>query len=328
MKGKTAIKKLGVIGAGSIASHHLRAAQENGFVLDSICARDNSENSKRLGQEFRFRHIFSTFEELLISPVDAYLVLTNTKSQVPIARRLLEKKKPILIEKPVSTNPFLIQELDLEDKFKQVAVGYNRRNLSSIHSLRSYLSRSPMTYFTLSISELSTISSPNTEQIEKTVLENTVHVLDLVIFLFGKPDYWKITGIDFENRMFARTLNFFYGGIHKGTILITIGTPDNWSMQVYSPGHRFVLSPLESFVHYNEVGVRQITPRRPNKVYVPLGTSIWKPANEDIKFKAGFYRQMEDFYKFVTTQERPDTLASLSEAFFASTIAQQILQKI
>ena len=327
MNNRTAIK-LGVIGAGSITPQHIKVAVKSGFILDSICARDYSRSARILGHEFRFMNVYDTFEEFSMRKLDAYLVLTNTESQIEITQKLLEKRKPILVEKPVSTNPDLIKALDFNDKLNQVVVGYNRRNLSSIRNLRASLNKSPFSFFTVSIPELSSLQYASSEEIENTILENTVHVFDLIFFLFGKPDRWQITGIDYENRMFSRTINFYYGGIHKGTALVTIGIPENWSITVYSPGQRFVLSPIESFINYSKMESTPATSNRPNKIYTPQSITPWKPDWEDIEFKAGFYRQIKDFHEFITMGNKPDTLASLSDAHFASAFAQEILDKI
>ena len=196
MNNRTAIK-LGVIGAGSITPQHIKVAVKSGFILDSICARDYSRSARILGHEFRFMNVYDTFEEFSMRKLDAYLVLTNTESQIEITQKLLEKRKPILVEKPVSTNPDLIKALDFNDKLNQVVVGYNRRNLSSIRNLRASLNKSPFSFFTVSIPELSSLQYASSEEIENTILENTVHVFDLIFFLFGKPDRWQITGIDY-----------------------------------------------------------------------------------------------------------------------------------
>ncbi len=317
--------KLGVVGAGKIAPHHLRVAQKNGFSLDSICARDNSKNVQTLGREFGIKNICNTFNDFMNKSVDAYLILTDTESQVFVARKLLVKNKPILIEKPVSANPDAIRSLASQDKSSKVVVGYNRRSLSSTRTMKAHLSRLPILQFNVNVPELSSSPHPTVEDIKYMILENAVHVFDLVFYLFGEPESWQVTRLDSNDRFFARSINFHYKGAQKGVMTLTMGVPDNWSINVYSPGQRLVMSPLESFTHFTQMESIAATLARPNKRYIPKVVNMWEPDIEDVEFKAGFDYQIRNFRQFVLTGNRPEVLASLSEAYFVSAFAKAVL---
>jgi predicted dehydrogenase len=318
--------RLGVVGAGRIAPHHLRAAVDNGFVLDSICARDNSQSAKLLGSEFGFREVCKTFDEFLTRQVDAYLVLTETSVQASIASRLLERDKPILIEKPVSVSPDEIKSLLEKDKQNRIVVGYNRRNLSSTKRLKSELKNLKVFYFQIKVPELASNSNPSAEDIRYMILENSVHVFDLAFFLFGKPKSWSIKSLNSDLKMFTRSIELDYGNGCTGSILVTVGVPDNWSISVYTPGNRFVVSPLEVFSHYTKVETVAATNERPNKLYIPTIGQDWNPDIEDLTYKAGFYAQMRDYRTFVISKARPQTLGSLSQAQFVVSFAQALLE--
>jgi predicted dehydrogenase len=315
-----------VVGAGRIAPHHLRAAVNNGFVLDSICARENSQRAQILGSEFGFREVCKNFDEFLAQQVDAYLVLTETSAQVSIASRLLEKDKPILIEKPVSVSPDEIKSLLEKDKQGKIVVGYNRRNLSSTKRLKSELNNLEILNFQIKVPELAANTNPSAEDIRYMILENSVHVFDLVFFLFGKPKTWSVKSLDSDSKMFTRNIELDYGNGRIGSILVTVGVPDNWSISVFTPGNRFVLSPLEVFNHYDKIDFVAATHERPNKLYIPKISQDWNPDIEDLTFKAGFYAQMRDFRAFVISNARPQTLGSLSEAQFVVSFAQALLE--
>ncbi len=315
-----------MVGAGRIAPHHLRAAVNNGFVLDSICARENSQRAQILGSEFGFREVCKTFDEFLAQQVDAYLVLTETSAQVSIASRLLEKDKPILIEKPVSVNPDEIKSLLEKDKQGKIVVGYNRRNLSSTKRLKSELNNLEILNFQIKVPELASNTNPSAEDIRYMILENSVHVFDLAFFLFGKPKTWSVKSLNSDSKMFTRNIELDYRNGRVGSILVTVGVPDNWSISVFTPGNRFVLSPLEVFNHYDKIDSVAATNERPNKLYIPKISQDWNPDIEDLTFKAGFYAQMRDFRTFVISNARPQTLGSLSEAQFVVSFAQALLE--
>ena len=317
--------RLGVVGAGQISSHHIKAALDNGFVLDSICAKDNSHRAQLLGSEFGFRKSCKTFEDFLNQEVDAYLVLTKSSVQVSIARNLLSKEKPILIEKPVSLNPLEIKSLHKADVNDNIVVGYNRRNFSSTKKLKSILNDLPTYAFQVNVPELAANASPKSEVIEQMILENSVHVFDLAFFLFGKPISWKIHALNSDSKMFARYVDWECSDTRTGSMFVTIGVPDNWSISVYSPGNRFVLSPLEVFSHYSEIELVAATSNRPNKLYIPKASQGWSPDEVDVRFKAGFQAQMKDFRSFILSRIRPATLASLPESEFVISFAQEVL---
>jgi hypothetical protein len=215
--------------------------------MDSICARDNSLNAKALGKEYGFIKTFNTFAEFMMRDVDAYLVVTDTNSQIPISRKLLAMDKPILVEKPGSINVQEIDSLKKEDKNERIVMAYNRRSMSSTRTLRSLLNEISTKSFILNVPELSTKPNPNKEEISYMILENAVHAFDLLFYLFGRPSTWTISKLDIDYLMFHRIINLNYSPSRTGIINLTIGTPDNWALTVYSRGSRYVLSPLEVF---------------------------------------------------------------------------------
>ena len=157
------------------------------------------------------------------------------------------------------------------------------------------------------------------------ILENSAHVFDLAFFLFGRPISWKVHALNSDSKMFARYIHWECSDSRTGSMFVTIGVPDNWSISVYAPGNRFVLSPLEVFTQYSEIELVAASSNRPNKLYTPKATQIWSPDEADLKFKAGFQAQMRDFRSFILSRSRPSTLASLSESEFVISFAQEVL---
>lgn len=294
--------------------------------MDSICARDYSKSAQLVGEQFGFRAICSTFEEFLNQQVDAYLVLTETSAQFSITHQLLKRDKPILVEKPVSVNLDEIEMLRKADRENRIVVGYNRRNLSSAKKLKSILSNLKPFYFQINVPELASNKDASAEDISYMILENSVHIFDLTFFLFGQPLSWKIKSLNVDSKIFARSIDLEYADLCFGSILVTVGVPDNWSINIYAPGNRFVLSPLEVFSHFDRIESVAASSNRPNKLYFPKTSQDWSPDIEDVEFKAGFYAQIRDFRSFVLSNDRPETLSSLSEAEFVLSFAKSILQ--
>lgn len=317
--------RLGVIGAGNIATHHIKAATENGFFLDSICARDYSNNAKIIGSQFGFRKVCDVFSDFLEQTVDAYMILTSTDVQVSIAEKLLDKGKPIFIEKPVSSSSQEIRSLKELDKNNQIVVGYNRRNYSSTQQLNRVIKELEIKTFHVNVPELASNPSPSSEEVKYMVLENSVHIFDLTFFLFGQPISWSIDTTDVGGKFFARSIQMKFCDSSTGTMFLAAGVPDNWSITVYAPGNRYVLSPLENFIHFDGMKSIKATLDRPNKRYIPTSSHEWLPDPHDVTFKAGFCKQMQDFHDFVIYGHRPKALASLSEAEFVISFAEEVL---
>jgi predicted dehydrogenase len=122
--------KVGVIGCGLIAQvmhlHYLRELADR-FEIAAVC--DVSEDLARAcAGDYGVPHVFTCWEDLLASPVDAVLILTSG-SHAPIAIAAAKAGKHMLIEKPMC---FSVAEGRLMiEAAKQAGVtlmvGYNKR---------------------------------------------------------------------------------------------------------------------------------------------------------------------------------------------------------
>ncbi len=88
------------IGTGGWGKNHTRILSELG-VLSAICDADE-EKSREYGEKYSVNH-YSSLEKLLESEeFDAALVATPTSTHSQIAKRLLEAKKHVFVEKPLT----------------------------------------------------------------------------------------------------------------------------------------------------------------------------------------------------------------------------------
>ena len=92
--------KIVQIGTGGWGKNHTRVLSELG-VLVAVCDAD-SKKSKEYGEKYAVNH-YETLDELLASEeFDGAFVVTPTSTHTEIAKKLLEAKKHVFVEKPMT----------------------------------------------------------------------------------------------------------------------------------------------------------------------------------------------------------------------------------
>ena len=92
--------KIVQIGTGGWGKNHTRVLSELG-VLVAVCDAD-SQRSKEYGEKYSVNH-YETLDELLVSEeFDGAFVVTPTSTHTEIAKKLLEAKKHVFVEKPMT----------------------------------------------------------------------------------------------------------------------------------------------------------------------------------------------------------------------------------
>ena len=99
--------KIGVIGAGSLGSHHARLLCDMRTVSFRGFYESNADRAGVVERELGVR-AYPTLEALL-ADVDAVSIVVPTKTHFAVARQALEAGKHVLIEKPITST---IEEAD------------------------------------------------------------------------------------------------------------------------------------------------------------------------------------------------------------------------
>ena len=92
--------KIVQIGTGGWGKNHTRILSELG-VLVAICDAD-SQKSKEYGEKYSVNHYTSLDELLSAEEFDGAFVVTPTSTHTAIAQKLLEAKKHVFVEKPMT----------------------------------------------------------------------------------------------------------------------------------------------------------------------------------------------------------------------------------
>ena len=297
--------KLGIIGAGKIVNDHICAAVHAGFSPIAIVARDNSKSVYRFSDEYVGLKPYNNLDEFLTTDFDAILIAASDESKAELLSKVIQLNKPILVEKPVFShqNFKLLKSLNNYDLVK---VAYNRRNYSSVVYLKSELQNISTGIVQINLPELSWISSPEKELVYEMAYANSIHVIDLLIFLFSEfrvtrvikdKDYKSFNRIvHFENEKFIGTINFMFG------------TPDTYSLKIQSNSIVLELEPIEVFKSFKSISKIK-TSNFP--YYMKNLDTNWELSEDDKRFKPGFVRQYTEFSKFIKNPNIDVNLATI-----------------
>jgi predicted dehydrogenase len=313
--------RLGVIGAGKIIPFHLEAAIKAGFSLQAIVATKDSINARNISEKFSFKYCFSDLNEFIsnLNELDAILIASEASTLFPILSEISNVGIPILIEKPIFTD---FRQLSLARNIphqEKVFVGYNRRFYKTILELKDFIKKYPSAVVKISIPELSGVRLVSKDSINRTLAENSVHMLDLAQYFFGaaaleinrldsavvKSDYVRVSFTD-DNLKYCE---------------LSFGYSDNYSIELLADGQRIQVKPLEILNIYDEMEILQPDETFTFKRYIPRATE--NNSNymvEESFLKPGFELQYMEFFDFVKGI-KSNKAANLKDAIRVSTFA-------
>jgi predicted dehydrogenase len=126
-----------VIGVGSIGERHVRCFQKTGRVRVGIC-EINAELRQRVARQYGIEKTYAQIEQALAEHYDAAVVATPANFHIPLAVRLAEADKHLLIEKPLSTSLEGVEQLQAATagKNRVTAVAYVLRAHPSLGAMR------------------------------------------------------------------------------------------------------------------------------------------------------------------------------------------------
>ena len=168
--------RIAIIGCKNMGQKHLRCLQENlsdevkiAGILNST-PKSSSESSKKLGVPY-----FEKLTDINRRKVDAVIVSTPVESHYEIAKTLINKKIPLLIEKPLASTEEECYELRALAKEKQVPilVGHTENYNPAVIKLKEELSAP--------IRTISAYRSSNNPGIKQTHIISELMIHDVAI---------------------------------------------------------------------------------------------------------------------------------------------------
>lgn len=131
--------KIAQIGTGGWGKNHTRVLSQLG-VLVAVCDT-NPERSKEYGEQYSVNHYNSLDDLMQSEEFDAALVVTPTATHTAIAMKLIEAKKHVFVEKPMTYDSAEGEKLkDLAQKNKVLlACGYIERFNPAVGIVKNYV---------------------------------------------------------------------------------------------------------------------------------------------------------------------------------------------
>jgi predicted dehydrogenase len=316
--------KIGFIGAGSIARAHISASIAAGFIPAAICGKNLSDRAKALSMEIPGLTYFGDIDELLKSDLDCISILLNSDISLRIYRGVIEQKNiPILIEKPVAQKSLdLKNDLDL-DRINTL-VGYNRRFYSSVKDVKEILDGSAFIQSQWTIPEISWEKSPNSDVRNFFLRENSVHILDLFLYLHGEPSQSTFYNFNSNDFLQSSTSVHKFGDKAIASLSLSFGIPDNTSASFYASNNYYALKPFEILKKFTEISTEPANDAIPFKRYLPTENIEWQISEHDLAFKPGFFKQYTELMDICGGKPRKIG-ASLRDAFKVLEFAEKIM---
>lgn len=134
------LKRLLIIGVGSIGERHARCFLKTGRVSVAIC--DNNDTLRnQVAQRYPVEAAYSNLDQALESGFDAAVICTPAHLHIPMATQLARAGIHLLIEKPLSTSPSGIDELVsvVRERGLKVGIAYVLRCHPALSAMREVL---------------------------------------------------------------------------------------------------------------------------------------------------------------------------------------------
>lgn len=297
---KTRSLRLGVLGAGTVAQDHARAALALGHRIVSGSTRiSNSPRWKaftKVAPEARFVDADSMLAD---SELDAIVVCMPWHALPEWTTQLLACPKPMLLEKPIALASALLQTAidGAGSAIVNKHVGFNRRFYKPVRRLAERLMQGGLKAADITISEnVGRLLQRYGNAIAPHILAySSCHILDLALHLFGPLVVESIHGYDDPG--YPAPFRSYNG------LLSARGVPVALSINADDPVHigircrfddhtHWHLSPIEHLCIYEGYDIEEPSPQCPIRRYRPrLIDSIVV----DSTYKPGFLEQMTAF---------------------------------
>lgn len=298
-----------LIGAGRIAPSHVAALRAAGFQVLDVAASKSSQRARKLADALEIPTCWDEPAELAAAAEEWDLLVLAVPSGatsvlLPIAAA---SGKPVLVEKPVSHDADLLRRWD--ELFPNVRVGFNRRFFSSVQRVKTQMA-SEVYLLQVEVCEQIALERPMRDLRER-VLNNSIHVVDLMFFLIGALRLSGVTVLGAEDK----TATIAWGVSNQGhhyMMVLHRNLPANYSLRLDCSGNRMEICPLEIARAFDTLEVTEL-PDQDHRIYVPRLAWEESEMSRSSLGKPGFTAQASEMLRLVRGEEI-ETAARLGDA--------------
>ena len=295
------MKKIGFLGVGSIALHHLKVLQHLGCEVPFATSRSsNSKSWKKFINISKNTNFVSSATNLFSEHnLDAIIVCLPWHETEKYLDIIFSHNIPVLIEKPAALSAKKLKYFisKYKNNLHNKWVGYNRRFYKTVKILKKRILNGGLKTINISISEdIKNHTKKHGNEILPHLLEfSSSHILDLLLYLFGKVEIIKIFKYPqiFNDKIFY-SLNGILKTKDELPIILQLNSNDPTPAGIFckfDDNTTWSLSPLEKLTVFDKY---KIVEEKANNIrqYIP---SFSKEFFENNDFKPGFKTQMREF---------------------------------
>lgn len=314
-------KKVAILGCGKISHFHIETIKSfKLFDITHICAKKNSKRCEDVGKRFKIPNIIKDpnnfFEET--KSVDVIIILTSYDVTLKYLKKAVLTGKKIFVEKPVSLN---LKKLSNFRFKKNVFVGFNRRYYNNIGVLKYKIQKEDRLSVVLEIPE-KTLNKNSFFSYNK-FYSNTIHVIDLIIYIFGDVKIKHVNYIKNKKKKIVGLYAIMKAKKAEINFIANWNSPANWSIKVDNlRGRRYLVEPIENLKIYE--GIKVLFKKKKIRNFIPNIVSNEQIPWYEKKFKPGFYKQYEDFKNFCLNKK--NRAPTLNETYKSQKVLQSILK--
>tara|TARA_B110000305_G_scaffold58415_1_gene64689 strand:- start:479 stop:1465 length:987 start_codon:yes stop_codon:yes gene_type:complete len=318
---------LAMIGCGTIANDHIRAFNYLGLKINHCASKLNSSKVYKFAKKYNISNVWKDPIELARSSKnwDAIILCCPTKNMSNILDILIDQKKPILVEKPVSIGTDYLKKFSSTCP-KLVNVAFNRRYYNTVVRAKKFIEQSKGQI--LCNVKLPESIKKNNDKLNKfrNIFDNSVHGIDILRFLFGDLEIINNTKIKLNNFDSSRIVLLKSKKNHLCSVVINSNSPDNFSLEIENGSQRFLLKPFEKYEIYEGMEIIKPSKKYPLRRYIPTiieKNDVFSSSSGNKDLKPGFQEQSEDFLRLILGKKVKGS-PKLLDAFEA----QKLLKKI
>jgi UDP-N-acetylglucosamine 3-dehydrogenase len=178
-----------VIGVGNMGRHHARVYSELDGVRLVAVADSNKNLGQKIARRFKCKYYYDYKKILYTERIDAASIAVPTSLHKEIAVACINKRIPILIEKPIAESVKSAQAIIKQSKQKRVPVciGHIERFNPVVQELRKFIKRNRFGKVISINTKRVGLYPPQISDVD-VIIDLAVHDIDVCNFLLGtKP---------------------------------------------------------------------------------------------------------------------------------------------
>jgi predicted dehydrogenase len=313
--------KVGLLGAGGIATQHLQVLQDMEWMeVVGITSRTRTK-AEKLAQEYGISDCEDSVASLINkTKPDALMVLVSADQMYRMTAEVIPCGLPLFIEKPAGLSPEETSKLAhlARQHSVQTMVGFNRRYYSIFHKgMHIIREHGPVMGIAVEGHERIWRVRETGKFPEKVMAQwifaNGVHTIDLLRFFGGEAR--NFTAIAHKYReprgdQFAAVMELESGAL--GHYSAFWYSPGGWRVVLYGDGVTVEFKPLEQGIWTDkDFKSHEIT-----------------PDDADKKYKPGFYAQLVAFGNMVRENKSEWPALDLEGAYKTMALAERLSQNV